>query len=136
MFVRHHGTLLGHHLQTLHYGIGHLPLLVASQDQVHTIEDRNLLGLQLGITACHHHHCPGMVSHQTVYGLTALAVGHLSDATRVYHTHIGHLALACRAYPPGLQSLAYRTGLGKVQLTAQGIVYRLLVFHLVHRVQR
>ena len=132
MLVCRQFAFFGHHLHAFQYRIHYLSLLVAAKNQVYALHGRNLFGFQLGIAPRHHNNGTRMVPDQTMYGLAALAVRHLCNATCIYHTYIRNLTLASGPHTTSLQFCTHGTRLREVQFAAQGVIHRFLVLKHIH----
>ena len=68
-----------------------------------------------------------MFACEAVDGLSALAVGHIGDGTRVYDADVGTFAFSRREYAMPLQNVAQGGRLCEVELASQSVECRALI---------
>ena len=94
-------------------------LFIRSQHQVYALHLSDTLRLQLRIAPRHHNEGPRMLSHQSVYHLSALMVSHIGHRAGIHQHQVSLLALASGCHAQLLQHLAEGRRLREIQLAAQ-----------------
>ena len=95
--------------------------MLHAHHEVHALESRNRVGLQLGIATHHHYERTRVLARKAVNRLAALGVGSVGHATRIDDTQVRYFALSRHRHATQAQCVLKRSHLGKIEFAAQSM---------------